>query len=47
MKPLISIIIPVYNTALYLEEIIQSVLNQTVENWDRNHHIFLKIYHYA
>lgn len=34
MKPLISIIVPVYNTAKYLEETIQSVINQTVENWE-------------
>ena len=31
-KPLISIIIPTYNTAAYIENGIKSVLNQTYEN---------------
>lgn len=31
---LVSIIMPSYNTALYIKEAIQSVLNQTYENWE-------------
>jgi len=34
MKPLISIIIPCYNQAQYLEGALQSVLNQTYSNWE-------------
>ena len=33
-NPLISIIIPVYNTKRYLDETIGSVLKQTYENWE-------------
>ena len=34
-NPLISLIVPVYNVpTIYLEECIQSVLNQTYENWE-------------
>ena len=29
-----SIIMPVYNTALYLKQSIQSVIEQTYENWE-------------
>ncbi len=32
--PLFSVIIPVYNTASYLEEAIQSVLHQTFDDWE-------------
>ena len=31
-KPLVSVIVPVYNTAEYVEECIQSILSQTYEN---------------
>ena len=34
MDPLISIIMPVYNTERYLERSIASILHQTYENWE-------------
>jgi glycosyltransferase involved in cell wall biosynthesis len=34
LKPLISIIVPVYNKEKYILETIQSVLNQTYDNWE-------------
>lgn len=34
MKPLISIIVPCYNQAQYLDECLQSVLNQTYPHWE-------------
>ncbi|HFI0166169.1 TPA: glycosyltransferase family 2 protein [Streptococcus suis] len=33
-KPLISIIVPVYNVETYLDQCIHSVLNQTYSNWE-------------
>lgn len=33
-KPLISIIIPCYNQAQYLDECLQSVMDQTYQNWE-------------
>lgn len=32
-KPLISIIVPVFNAELFLEETLNSVEKQTYENW--------------
>lgn len=32
--PLISIIIPAYNTEKYIEECIKSIINQTYQNWE-------------
>ena len=34
MRPLISIITPVYNSEEYLEKTIKSVINQTYKNWE-------------
>ena len=33
MNPLVSIIMPVYNAAFFLEETLQSVALQTYTNW--------------
>ena len=33
-KPLISIIMPAYNSEKFIEEAIKSVINQTYENWE-------------
>jgi len=33
-QPLVSIITPVYNTEKYLSECIESVVNQTYQNWE-------------
>ena len=32
MKPLISIIVPIYNTESYLEKCLDSLVNQTLKN---------------
>ena len=34
MNPLVSIIIPIYNSSKYLDEALQSVYNQSYENWE-------------
>jgi glycosyltransferase involved in cell wall biosynthesis len=34
MKPLVSILIPVYNGEKYLEECLDSIVHQTVQNWE-------------
>ena len=34
MQPLISVIIPVYNVENYLDQCVQSVVNQTISNWE-------------
>lgn len=34
MKPLISVIIPVYNVELYFEQCMESVLCQTYDNFE-------------
>lgn len=34
MNDLVSIIMPSYNTAQYIAETIQSVINQTYQNWE-------------
>jgi len=33
-KPLVSVIMPAYNAALYISEAIESVINQTFRNWE-------------
>jgi glycosyltransferase involved in cell wall biosynthesis len=34
LNPLISVIVPCYNQAQYLDECLQSVLDQTYQNWE-------------
>ncbi|RAN63635.1 glycosyl transferase, partial [Dolosigranulum pigrum] len=33
-KELVSIIMPAYNAATFIQETIQSVINQTYQNWE-------------
>ena len=33
-KPLVSVIIPMYNAALFIEETVQSVINQDYDHWE-------------
>ncbi len=33
-QPLVSIIVPVYNVAIYLQKCLYSIVNQTYENWE-------------
>ncbi len=32
-QPLISVIVPCYNQSIYMDECLQSVLDQTYQNW--------------
>ena len=32
--PLVSVVMPAYNAAAFIEEAIDSVVNQTVQNWE-------------
>ncbi len=34
MKPVISLVMPVYNAEMYLERALDSILNQTLEDWE-------------
>ena len=34
MKPMISVVVPVYNVEAYLTACIDSILNQTYQNWE-------------
>ena len=34
MKPLVSVIIPTYNCGKFIQESVQSVINQTVDDWE-------------
>ena len=34
MKPLVSIIIPTYNHAIYLKKALGSIINQSYNNWE-------------
>ena len=33
-QPLVSIVVPVYNAARFMDDTIQTVLNQTYQNWE-------------
>ena len=34
IKPLVSVIVPCYNQAQYLNEVLESVMDQTYLNWE-------------
>ena len=38
LKPLVSVIMPVYNPGIYLVNAIESILNQTISNFEFIYH---------
>ena len=43
-RPIISVVIPVYNVEAYIERCVNSVRNQTVENIEMDHRIRVRFY---